>query len=203
MTDVELLAALFAHRPTAWTALVDRYASLVRRCVARILSRAHRRQRADIDEVAAEVWLQLVKDDMRKLRMFDPARGTKLATWIATIACNTARDALRSAARRPPLADAGELPDIRDDHQPSPLATLVDKQRWEQANTLLRELSARDREFVELFFRDGLDADAVAAAMRINRKTVYTKSFKIRAQLARALAARVDAGEVTIADLAA
>jgi RNA polymerase sigma-70 factor (ECF subfamily) len=201
MTDVELLATLFARDPTAWSTLVDRYRNLVRRCVARILAHARRAQRAEVDEVAAEVWLQLVKDDMRKLRRFDPARGTKLATWIAVIACNTARDFLRSAARRPPLADADDTPDVHDDQQPSPLARLVDKQRWDHANALLRGLSARDREFVELFFRDGLDADAVAAAMRISRKTVYSKKFKIRAQLVRALAERVDAS--AIADLAA
>lgn len=201
MTDVELLASLFAHDPTAWTTLVDRYRNLVRRCVARVLARAGRAQRAEVDEVSAEVWLQLFKDDVRKLRRFDAARGTRLATWIAVIACNTARDFLRGAARRLPIADADDVPEICDDQQPSPLARLVDKQRWDHANALLRELSARDREFVELFFRDGLDADAVAAAMRISRKTVYSKKFKIRAQLVRALAARVDAA--TIADLAA
>ena len=38
---------------------------------------------------------------MHKLRLYDPARGTKLGSWIGMIAVNAAYDFLRGVARRP------------------------------------------------------------------------------------------------------
>ena len=62
-----------------------------------------------LDEMYAEVLLSLLRDDMRKLRIFDPQRGSKLGSWIGMLTTNATHDHLRSAARRPwreRLADA-------------------------------------------------------------------------------------------------
>jgi RNA polymerase sigma-70 factor (ECF subfamily) len=200
-SDQDLLEDVLRGDGRAWQELLRRYRGLIYRCIARVIARGGFRGRADMDEVYAEILLQLVRDDMRKLRAYDPGRGVKLGTWIGMIAGNAAYDFLRGAARRPMLdRDDDAAVEVGDTRERGPLAMLIEKERWRHANALLGGLTERDRRFVELYYRRGLDADEVAAEMQISRKTVYSKKHKIRAQLARALEERSE--DSALADLA-
>ena len=50
-------------------------------------------------------------------------------------------------------------------------------------NQLIETTLAKDREFVELYFGEGLDPDEVARRMGISVKTVYSKRHKIQRRL--------------------
>jgi RNA polymerase sigma-70 factor (ECF subfamily) len=154
---------------------------------------------ADVDEIYAEVLMQLLRDDMHKLRLYDPTRGTKLGSWIGMIAVNAAYDYLRGVARRPFL---DQLDGSLDPHQPcdrTPLDELIDKERWDTFMSMLGDFSEKDRTFMVLYYARGLEAEEVAEQMRISLKTVYSKKHKIRAHLQRCLE---KAGSSPIADLA-
>jgi RNA polymerase sigma-70 factor (ECF subfamily) len=187
-TDRELLVRVLRSESRGWNELVRRYRSLIYRCISKVTSKyAPFASNADVDEVFAEVLLALLRDDMHKLRMYDPARGTKLGSWIGIIAVNAAYDYLRSAIRRP----SGERLDASyDPHEPydrTPLDMLLDKERWSHLNDILSDFSDKDRQFLDLFYARGLEAEAVAAEMNISLKTVYSKNHKIRNHLRRCL----------------
>ena len=55
---------------------------------------------------------------------------------------------------------------------------------------MLSEFSDKDRQFVALYFGEGLDPEEVARRMRINVKTVYSKKHKIQSRLESLLAQR-------------
>ena len=54
-------------------------------------------------------------------------------------------------------------------------------------NEALRAFSAKDRDFIQLYYVDGLTPEEVAAEMEISIKTVYSKKHKIRCRLATTL----------------
>jgi len=58
-------------------------------------------------------------------------------------------------------------------------------ERWERLGRLLESFTARDRRFVDLYFSRGMAPEAVAEAMNISVKTVYSKKNKIRVKLER------------------
>ena len=199
-TDRELLTRVIRSEERAWRELVRRYKPLIYRCITKVTSKyAPNLSVADIDEVYAEVLMQLHRDDCHKLRLYDPTRGTKLGSWIGMIAVNAAYDHLRGVARRPFL---DHLDGALDPHQPcdrTPLDELIDKERWDTFMSLLSEFSEKDRTFMVLYYGRGLEAEEVAAQMRISLKTVYSKKHKIRAHLQRCLEKQ---GASAIADLA-
>jgi RNA polymerase sigma-70 factor, ECF subfamily len=185
-SDRELLASVLRREERGWTEMVRRYRALIYRCISKVTGKyAPYASNADTDEVFAEVLMGLLRDDMHKLRMYDPARGTKLGSWIGIIAVNSAYDFLRSSFRRP----AGDRLDASyDPHAPydrTPLDMLLDKERWSHLNTILDEFSAKDRRFLDLFYARGMEAEEVAAEMQISLKTVYSKNHKIRTHLRR------------------
>ena len=203
-TDRELLRHVLRSEGRAWAELVRRYRPLIYRCITKVtLKYSPMLGSADLDEIYADVMMHLVRDDMHKLRIYNPARGTKLGSWIGMISVNAAYDHLRGAGRRPVLDKLGDAADteVAEDSDRTPLELLIEKERWGHLNELLAEFSDKDRTFVELYYQRGLEADEIAAEMQISLKTVYSKKHKIRAHLMRCLSTL--AGDSPIADLAA
>ena len=200
-TDRELLKSVLRSDARGWAELVRRYRPLIYRCITKVtLKYAPTLGGADLDEIYADVMMQLVRDDMHKLRIYNPARGTKLGSWIGMISVNAAYDFLRSAGRRPLLDKVDGAIDPHQECDRTPLDQLIEKERWDHLNGLLSEFTEKDRTFVELYYQKGLEADEIAAEMQISLKTVYSKKHKIRAHLVRCLGQL--AGDSPIADLA-
>ena len=201
-SDRELLRTVLRSDARGWAELVRRFRPLIYRCITKVtLKYAPTLSSADLDEIYADVMMQLVRDDMHKLRIYNPARGTKLGSWIGMISVNAAYDFLRGVGRRPLLDKIDGQLDPHEECDRTPLDQLIEKERWEHLNTLLAEFTDKDRTFVELYYQKGLEADEIAAEMQISLKTVYSKKHKIRAHLVRCLGEL--AGDSPIADLAA
>jgi RNA polymerase sigma-70 factor (ECF subfamily) len=187
-TDRELLRHVLRSEARAWAELVRRYRPLIYRCITKVtLKYAPTLGAADLDEIYADVMMQLVRDDMHKLRIYNPSRGTKLGSWIGMLSVNAAYDFLRSAGRRPLLDKVDGAIDPHEECDRTPLDQLIEKERWEHLNGVLAEFTEKDRTFVELYYQKGMEADEIAAEMQISLKTVYSKKHKIRAHLVRVL----------------
>ncbi len=201
-TEKQLLRRVLDNRNEGWVELLRRYRPLVYRCIGKVTTKhAPGLGTADLDEIFAEVLMNLLRDDMRKLRMFNPRRGTKLGSWIGMISINTAYDHLRSASRRPMLDRVDGTPEPDDEGDRSPLEILLEKERWSHLNEVLGAFSDKDRQFVSLYYGEGMDPVTVAESMSISLKTVYSKKHKIRAHLRECVANF--AGDSAIADLVA
>jgi RNA polymerase sigma-70 factor (ECF subfamily) len=135
-----------------------------------------------VEEIYARFCLELLQKDCKKLRSFDPAKGCRLSTWIGMLASNATYDYLRrikrdSVCEPMPESEVFETSDI------SPFEQTALNQRAAIAAGIMRQLSERDRQFVELYFAEGLGAEEVSERMQISLKTVYTKKHKITAKL--------------------
>ena len=200
-SDRELLKCVLRSDARGWAELVRRFRPLIYRCITKVtLKYAPSLGSADLDEIYADVMMQLVRDDMHKLRIYNPARGTKLGSWIGMISVNAAYDFLRSAGRRPLLDKVDGVLDPHEECDRTPLDQLIEKERWDHLNSLLADFTQKDRMFVELYYQKGLEAEEIASEMQISLKTVYSKKHKIRAHLVRVL--QNIAGDSPIADLA-
>jgi RNA polymerase sigma-70 factor (ECF subfamily) len=192
-TDADLLRRVLRTDTHAWNELVRRFRSLIYRCVTKVIGRyEHVLSSADADEVYADVLLTLVRDDMRKLRLYDARRGTKLSSWIGMISTNVAYDYLRGTARRPILDRIDGVPDIEEERD-SPLDGMLSTERRGRLNDMLSSYSDKDRAFVSLYYAQGLEAEEVAVEMSISVKTVYSKKHKLLARLQTTLAPLVAA----------
>jgi RNA polymerase sigma-70 factor (ECF subfamily) len=200
-SDRELLKCVLRSEARGWAELVRRFRPLIYRCINKVtLKYAPSLGSADLDEIYADVMMQLVRDDMHKLRIYNPARGTKLGSWIGMISVNAAYDFLRSAGRRPLLDKVDGVLDPHEECDRTPLDQLIEKERWDHLNSLLSDFTDKDRTFVELYYQKGMEAEEIASEMQISLKTVYSKKHKIRAHLVRVL--QNIAGDSPIADLA-
>jgi RNA polymerase sigma-70 factor (ECF subfamily) len=183
MADGPLLESVLSRDGDAWNELLRRYRALVFRCITKVASKYDTvLSNEDANEIFGDMCMNLLRDDMHKLRAYDPARGAKLGSWLGLLAINTAYDYLRQTARRPML-DKLERARDRAGEGPSALDKLLEKERWQYMNALMADFSEKDRRFVQLYYGHGLEPEEVAAAMGISVKTVYSKKNKLRTKL--------------------
>ena len=190
MDDAALLAGLLADHAAAWREFNLRYARLVYRCITRVTARFGALVGPeDVREIYANLCLQLLANDKHKLRSFEPSRGNKLGSWIGMLAIHTAYDYLRQARREPQRAGLGEAEDLCS-MLPDPQESCELRQRAELVASVLESFSAKDRQFVTLYYGEGLAPEEVARRLGINVKTVYSKKHKIESRLEALLAQR-------------
>jgi len=183
MPDGPLLECVLSKDQVAWNELIRRYRALTFRCITKVAAKYDAvLSNEDANEIFGDMCFNLLRDDMRKLRAYDPARGAKLGSWLGLLAINSAYDYLRQTSRRPML-DKLDHAQERASDGPSALDSLLEKERWGYLNHLLADFSEKDRRFVELYYGHGLLPDEVAAAMGISVKTVYSKKNKLRSKL--------------------
>ena len=191
-TETDLLSRMMLRDGTAWREFHRRYDRLIYRCIHKVTGRFPGSVTSeDVREIYAMFLLSLNKRDMHKLRSFDPERGNKLSSWVGMLATNCAWDYLRSVARQPQtttLADAEQIGAVGE----SPYEDLLQKERWAVVNEVLRTFSSKDREFVRLYYMQGMEPEEIAERMDISVKTVYSKKHKIRCRLQKALAPTVE-----------
>jgi RNA polymerase sigma-70 factor (ECF subfamily) len=190
--EKELLEALLRGgdreaRQRRWKEFVERYERLITSCVLKVL----RRYGAvfsvdDLEDLVGDVWLTLLRDDMRKLRQYDEERGFRISSFIGLVATNSTIDHLRGRqAEAAPLDETAETfaaiaQGGRD--------CVEDREQAELARQALGLLTVDERSFVVECFHAERSPEELARQLGITTNTVYSRKFKIRAKLARIVA---------------
>jgi len=181
--ELRLVERLIADEPSAWRAFAQNYTGLVIGVIRRVMTRFSRvSNEQDIDEIYARFCLELLAHDKKKLRLFDPAKGCRLSSWLGLLATNATYDYLRKLRRHLSNEPLPERDSLASD-SPSAFELVALSQQARLAAEILDDLSERDREFVELYFGEGLEPEEISRRMGISVKTVYTKKHKITARL--------------------
>jgi RNA polymerase sigma-70 factor, ECF subfamily len=188
--ELQLRDRLLASDQRAWRAFHDTYGRLISSSIVRVVGRFGLRAGSeDVKEIEASLSVELLLHDKAKLRAFDPNRGARFGTWIAMLASHAAYDFLRRR-RREPRGDASVSEEDLPADTPDPHGLCELGERARLVALLTSNFSAKDREFLELYFAEGLEPAEVAARMGISVKTVYSKKHKIQGRLEEILERR-------------
>jgi RNA polymerase sigma-70 factor (ECF subfamily) len=181
--ELSLINSLLQGQARAWREFSALYSKVAIGCIRRILTRFNSvTDEHDVEEIYARFCLELLQKDCKKLRRFDPEKGCRLSTWIGMLASNATYDYLRRI-KRDSVCEPMPEAEVFEATDKTPFEQAEMNERATIAAGIMRKLSGRDREFVELYFAEGLEAEEVAERMQISMKTVYTKKHKITAKL--------------------
>ena len=172
MSTDGMLARIAAGDERAFASLCDLFAGPVLGEALRHLS-----DRAAAEDVTQEVFLRI----WRNAHRFDPERG-RAEAWIATIARNASRDALRRKGSAP----VDELSDAVDP-APDPVDEVADASQALQLQVAVAALPPGSREVIELAYWQGLSQVEVSERLGLPLGTVKTRTRRGLALLAEAL----------------
>ncbi len=180
--DTTLVALLVNNNGQAWKLFQDRYEKMLCRCIARVTRRFHFMSQEDVRDIYANLMMALVGSDYQKLRTFDPTRGRKLSSWLTMLAINSAHDFLRATKRHAGRQSIDEVGEIRCEKNGAERST-IENQQHSLVENAIAELSPRDQQFADLYFRQELPPEDIARELSIDVTTVYTKRHKLQARL--------------------
>lgn len=179
--DRQLLDRCLRKEPGAWNDFVDRYVGLIYHVIHHV---SHARSvvltPADIEDLAAEVFLAIVDDDYAVLRRFKGA--SSLPTYLTVVA---RRVAIREIVRRSREAELGHIQAHRaglSDPSSAEIEAIASK---EEVQRMLEGISGRDAEVVKLYHLQYLNYRQIGKQLGIPENSVGPILAKARAQLRR------------------
>lgn len=183
LTDVDeaLLKRCLTKQPGSWNDFVDRYLSLIYHAIHFTAHlRSAKLSPEDVEDIAAEVLVQIVADDYKALREFK--REATLSTYLTVIArriCvheltrrQAVRDEIRKGIARPPE----EEPD-------DSAAAAKSLDRLDEVNALLRRLSGTQREIVRLYYLESRTYEEISTEVNVPVNTIGSILSRARAKL--------------------
>ena len=183
LTDVdrELLQRLVAKKAGAWNDFVDRYLSLIYHAIHHTAHlRSARLTPEDVEDIAAEVLVQLVTNDYKALKEF---RGSaSLSTYLTVIARRicvheiTRRQQVREAIRK------GESRPVAVDEADDPAAAKA-MEKLEDVEALLRLLKGKEQQVVRLFYMEGHTYEEISTELDIPVNSIGAVLSRARAKL--------------------
>jgi RNA polymerase sigma-70 factor (ECF subfamily) len=173
-SDAMLVQRLLSGNREAGDALFTRHAPLLRRVLARRLGAGFGTQ--DTDNVLQQAWLNLLEEDSRRLRRYDPSRP--LAPFLIGVVLNACRDYRKAERLRKP---GSPLPDLA---QPAPSAAT------EEVREGLQALEPRDRLLLDLVELQGMSYREVARILGVAEGSVGSLTTRARTRLREILGKR-------------
>ena len=168
--DRNLLQRCLAEEPGAWKDFVDRFIGLFVHVINHTAhARSVRLNADDIDDLCAEVFVTLLKDNFAVLRNF---RGkSSLATYLTVVA---RRIIVREIARRR-MAEA--LGHVNAHHSSLDRANVsVSEARRiedrEEVHQMMKELTAQEADIVRQFHLEGKSYREISASMKVPENSI-------------------------------
>lgn len=181
--DRDLLRRCLQKEPGAWNDFVDRYLSLIYHVINyTAYLRSVRLGPEDVEDIAAEILLQLVEENFKILRQF---RGeSSLATYLTIVARRLCvRELVRRKKRQEALARGDVVvppSEVEDDP-----AAQKGLERLEEVEYLLKHLKGREREIVRLYYLEGRTYEEISIETNVPVNTIGVVLSRAREKLRR------------------
>lgn len=180
--DRQLVERCLRHEAGAWNDFVDRYMGLIYHVVNHVAyARSLNLSAADVEDLAAEVFLGIVDDDYGVLRRFK--RQSSLPTYLTVVA---RRICIREVVKRHREAELGHVKAHRamagveeEPDEGEPIASA------EEVERMLKDLPERDAEVVRLYHLRHLNYRQISKQLRIPENSVGPILARARKRLRR------------------
>lgn len=178
--DRSLLERCLSRQAGSWEDFVDRFVGLVVHVISHTAQcRSIRLSPEDREDLTAEVFLAVVKDDFSLLRRF---RGeSSLATYLTVVA---RRVVVRELLKRKPAAVGESMGNGRAGERDSDSIERLDNR--ELVERLLDELSSPESDVVRLYHLEGKSYREISSEVGIAENSIGPTLFRAREKMRRA-----------------
>jgi excisionase family DNA binding protein len=122
LDDASLVERVLRRDERGWHQLVRQFEPTLRALVAE--SGEH--SAAEVDDILGDLWLRIMKDDMRRLRTFAASNSAPLSAWLAMQSSQVAFAHTQKRRDEPAMVPLDQVPEIADTRRsPAPAARMM------------------------------------------------------------------------------
>lgn len=179
--DRDLLRRCLSKQNGSWNDFVDRFLGLFYHAIHFTAHlRSARISPEDVEDIAAEILVQILADDFKVLRNFQ--KKSSLSTYLTVIA---RRICVHELTRRQTVREAIQNGHTRliqvapDDTE----AAQKGMEKLEEVEALLRKLAGKEREIVRQFYLEGRTYEEISTELNVPVNTVGAMLTRARSKL--------------------
>jgi RNA polymerase sigma-70 factor (ECF subfamily) len=183
--DRKLIDRCVGRAPDAWEDFVDRFLGLVLHVIRHTAkSRSVRLSQQDEEDLAAEFFLTIIRDDFALLRRF---RGqSSLATYLTVVARRiVVRQLLQQHSPSPLTDSAGTAAELATSAEAAPEQRISDQ---EEVHRLLQGLTGSEADVVRMYHLEGKSYREISAAVGMPENTIGPTLSRARAKMRQTVA---------------
>ncbi len=179
--DRQLLDRCLTHQPKAWNEFVDRYMGLIYHVIHHVShARSVALSEADVEDVAADIFLAFVDDDYKVLRDFKGL--SSLPTYLTVVGRRVCIRSIVQRFREAELGHATAHRAIVEEEQPAESEPII---AAEEVERMLAQLSEREADVVRLYHLKYLNYRQIGKQLGIPENSVGPILAKARRSLKR------------------
>lgn len=181
--DKNLLQRCLQRKPRAWENFVDRFMGLVVHVTIHTAgARSVRLSVEDRDDLCAEVFLRLIKDDFAVLRRF---RGRcSLATYLTVVSRRIVVKEILARKPSTPLAE-GALHGMEEKLYASHVSFEKRVEDAEEVESMLRSLQGTEAQIVRMYHLEGKNYYEISVAVGLSENSIGPMLSRAREKLRR------------------
>ncbi len=183
--DRKLLHRCLERKPNAWEDFVDRFLGLVLHVIRHTSkSRSIRLSKQDEEDLAADFFLAIVRDDFALLRRF---RGeSSLATYLTVVARRVVvRDLLKRHSTSPLSGNSPPAEEVSGSRSSSPEQRVSDHEELER---LMQGLSGPEADVVRMYHLEGKTYREISSEVGMPENTIGPTLSRAREKMRQAIA---------------
>jgi len=125
----------------------------------------------DIEDMTQEIFIQLFKDDCKKLRQYNYKKGLSLSGWIRMIATRT----VFNANRKKRIKISTQFDSLEEEIWLDRNAYNMSKTKLsiDDMEEIIQSMSYRDQLVLKLFYIKGLTLDEISVFMKVAKRQLY------------------------------
>ena len=186
MNDFELIQACVSGDKKSWDEFVDRFSRLIYDSIIRIFRKYGSDFDKDIlDDLHNDVFVSLLDNNYKALRVFEGRNGCKVASYIRTISARKAIDFLRRIKPVVSIEEGSENKNGVDSRIIDALAVFSTEENIESnesaevSKALLGELKKEEFKLCELFFIEKESPEHIAEKLGISVDNFYVRKQRV------------------------
>jgi len=189
MEDAELIEACIDGDQRALAEFVERF----RRYIRAIVGRTVRRYRSDVhatvmEDLSQEVFMALLEDDCRRLRMFEGRNGCPARAWVRLITIRTTISKMRRWRNHVPMPTEDSTRNNLNfvDNGPTAIDVISardDRKRTAKLLKLTESLGEEDRVLLEMIYVREMPVPAITESLNIRRGALYMRKNRALSRL--------------------
>ncbi len=182
-SDVELLRACADDgSEKAWGIFVRRYSPAVWGAIRKTLRLYHVEYASEeIEDVYSTVFLSLLENNFKKLRLFGHKNSCSLNTWITIVSVRVTIDYIRKEKKHRIINSEEGDALLESIHDPAfdPEENLERKYMDKVLLKAVDKLSPKDKTIYEALFTKGISPQETAGAVGLSLSAVFTRKTRI------------------------
>ena len=186
MNDFELIQGCISGDKDSWDQFAERFSRLIYDSILRTFRKYGKDIDNDtVDDLHNDVFVSLLDNQYKALKIFEGRNGCQLASYIRTISVRKTIDFLRKLRPTTSIEADGEREDGGDPRLREKLSvseadeSVKQYEMTEISEILLNELKEEERRFCQMMFTEKQSPEDIADKLNISVDNVYVRKQRI------------------------